>query len=160
METRELIQLKGLLHSFINQYTAQYPISAEDAQGLPGTIDEILEGQCLQECTSCEKNFDIETMEEDSDSNYFCGECYKELAPVMKAEYDELVERGEIEQEEENEEWIHVPDIRNKLSPVCHLITMVDMGRFASAKVVLQQSKVAVNYLSKRSVYSIPSKIV
>ena len=58
---------------------------------------ECLDRLCFQECTSCEKAFDIETMPEDDAGNYFCRECYKELAPVMKAEYDELVKKGEIE---------------------------------------------------------------
>ena len=46
---------------------------------------------CYQECTSCEKGFDIENMKEDSDSNYFCDECYEVLAPIMKAEYEETL---------------------------------------------------------------------
>jgi hypothetical protein len=52
---------------------------------------------CLVECVSCDKKVDMESAAEDSDSNYFCSECYEVLAPVMKAEYNELVEKGEIE---------------------------------------------------------------
>lgn len=51
----------------------------------------------LQMCESCEKRFNIETMETDSDSNWFCPECWEELAPIMRQEYEELVAKGEIE---------------------------------------------------------------
>lgn len=54
---------------------------------------------CLIECTSCDKEFEIESMTTDSDDNWFCQECFDELAPVMQAEYDELVAKGEIEPE-------------------------------------------------------------
>jgi len=54
----------------------------------------------LQKCESCMNDFEIETMACDSDANWFCPECWEELAPVMAAEYAELVERGEIEPEE------------------------------------------------------------
>lgn len=50
----------------------------------------------LQECTSCNEKFDGETMSCDDDSNWFCDECYQELAPIMKAEYEELKANGEI----------------------------------------------------------------
>tara|TARA_Y100001963_G_C6762797_1_gene440457 strand:+ start:683 stop:1141 length:459 start_codon:yes stop_codon:yes gene_type:complete len=53
--------------------------------------------KCPTICTSCEKRFELEAMAQDDDCNYFCQECYKELAPIMKAEYDELVRKGEIE---------------------------------------------------------------
>lgn len=33
----------------------------------------------------------------DADDNYFCEECWKELEPVLKAEYEDLKRRGEIE---------------------------------------------------------------
>lgn len=52
----------------------------------------------LRECTSCEKKFDCDTMEQDSGENYFCQTCYEELAPIMQAEYDEMVAKGEIEE--------------------------------------------------------------
>lgn len=54
----------------------------------------------LMKCESCEKDTDIETMTSDDDSNWFCPECWKELAPGMKADYDELVKKGEIDTEE------------------------------------------------------------
>ena len=56
------------------------------------------EEKCLLSCTSCEAQTDINQMISDSGDNWFCLACYKELAPVMKAEYDEAVKRGEIEE--------------------------------------------------------------
>lgn len=50
----------------------------------------------LQKCESCEEPTDSETMYCDDDSNWFCPECWKQLAPVMAAEYKELKEKGEI----------------------------------------------------------------
>lgn len=50
----------------------------------------------LEECTSCDKMFKLETMKSDSQGNWFCPECWKELAPVMKSEYEEMVQKGEI----------------------------------------------------------------
>lgn len=58
---------------------------------------DIHEVICLQGCESCEVETDIETMSQDGDSNRFCPECWKELAPVMKAEYEELKAKGEID---------------------------------------------------------------
>lgn len=42
-------------------------------------------------CESCGKHFagDI-VSNDDDDDNHFCEDCYKELAPVMKADYEEL----------------------------------------------------------------------
>ncbi|WP_336716310.1 hypothetical protein [Chryseobacterium mucoviscidosis] len=49
-------------------------------------------------CESCTKQcFDIENMESDGDSNWFCPDCWEELAPVMRREYEELKANGEIE---------------------------------------------------------------
>lgn len=50
----------------------------------------------LMKCESCRKETDLETMTSDDDSNWFCEKCWEELAPVMKAEYDEMVKNGEI----------------------------------------------------------------
>ena len=52
---------------------------------------------CMEKCESCEKQFDIDEMHKDDDSNWFCTECWTELAPVMKAEYEEMVHKGDIE---------------------------------------------------------------
>ncbi len=43
----------------------------------------------FQKCESCEKENDIDIMEMDSDSNWFCPECWKELSPIMNPEVEE-----------------------------------------------------------------------
>lgn len=58
---------------------------------------DIHEAICLQGCESCGKEFDIESMHPDSGSNWFCEECFNELAPVMLQEYQELKSKGEID---------------------------------------------------------------
>lgn len=58
---------------------------------------------CLQKCESCEKEFDIDTMIMDFDSNWFCTECWTELAPVMKSEYQET-----LENEDELVKYCHI----------------------------------------------------
>lgn len=62
-------------------------------------IDQVLYDVVDMKCESCEKSYDMDLMSTDDAGNYFCPPCYKELAPVMKAEYDELVARGEIDPE-------------------------------------------------------------
>lgn len=47
-------------------------------------------GECLFECLGCGEEFDIEEMTEDAGGNMFCPQCWKELAPAMQAEYEEL----------------------------------------------------------------------
>lgn len=54
-------------------------------------------GECLFECLGCGEEFDIEEMTEDAGGNMFCPQCWKELAPAMQAEYEELKANGEIE---------------------------------------------------------------
>lgn len=56
------------------------------------------EGELYITCESCTKQCtDIHSMGMDSDSNWFCPECWEELAPGMKAEYEELKAKGEID---------------------------------------------------------------
>jgi len=49
---------------------------------------------CFETCVSCVKQFDIEKMTSDSAGNWFCPECWEVLAPVMEAEFEELVSKG------------------------------------------------------------------
>lgn len=49
------------------------------------------------ECISCDKQIDINTSNSDCDDNYFCTECWEELAPVMEAEYKKSKLKGDIE---------------------------------------------------------------
>lgn len=53
----------------------------------------------IETCESCGKKFDTQKEKYgfDDDSNYFCEKCWKELEPVLKAEYEELKRKGEIE---------------------------------------------------------------
>lgn len=51
-------------------------------------------GECLFECLGCGEEFDIEEMTEDDGGNMFCPQCWKELAPAMQAEYEELKAAG------------------------------------------------------------------
>lgn len=48
---------------------------------------------------------------------------------------------------------LYVNDIRNKLSPITHLISMIEIGRLDLAQQGLEQAKKSVNYLAKRNVY-------
>lgn len=56
---------------------------------------------CEQTCESCEKDFDMETMQRDGDDNFFCLECAHGLFPLMQKEYEEMVAKGEIDSEDD-----------------------------------------------------------
>ena len=51
----------------------------------------------IEECIWCSGKFDYETMVQDNSGENYCPECWKEALPIMKAEYDEMVRNGEIE---------------------------------------------------------------
>lgn len=56
------------------------------------------ENEDYQICTGCTKKCtDVDSMETDSGGNYFCPECWEELAPVMRRDYEELKQRGEVD---------------------------------------------------------------
>jgi len=48
-------------------------------------------------CTGCEKKIREQMIHEDDDCNPFCEECWEALQPVMKADYEELKRKGEID---------------------------------------------------------------
>lgn len=52
----------------------------------------------IEECIWCSGKFDFVTMCQDNSGENFCTECWKEALPIMKAEYDEMVRNGEIEE--------------------------------------------------------------
>lgn len=52
----------------------------------------------IEECIWCSGKFDFVTMCQDNSSENYCPECWKEALPIMKAEYDEMVRNGEIEE--------------------------------------------------------------
>lgn len=48
-------------------------------------------------CESCTKQCpDIQSMRQDGGSNWFCQDCWEELAPVMRRDYKQLKEKGEL----------------------------------------------------------------
>ena len=47
-----------------------------------------------------------------------------------------------------------IPDIRNKLSPITTLISMLEKGELELAKQSIKQCKISINYLAQREVYS------
>ena len=53
-----------------------------------------------------------------------------------------------------SESTLGVPDIRNKLSPITHLISMVERNEVDFIKRAIPQAKESVNYLAQREVYS------
>ena len=53
-----------------------------------------------------------------------------------------------------SESTLGIPDIRNKLSPITHLISMVERNEPEFTKQAIPQAKKSVNYLAQREVYS------
>ena len=53
-----------------------------------------------------------------------------------------------------SESTLTIPDIRNKLSPITTLIAMLERGELELAKEAIAQSKISINYLAQREVYS------
>jgi hypothetical protein len=53
-----------------------------------------------------------------------------------------------------SESTLGIPDIRNKLSPITHLISMVERNEPDFIKKAIPQAKESVNYLAQRDVYS------
>lgn len=52
-------------------------------------------------------------------------------------------------------ETIDVPDIRNKLSPVTHLVSMYEAGHMNYVDEVMPKVKKSINYLAQREVYNL-----
>lgn len=76
----------------------------------------------------------------------------------------EALQKGEISLEiarkklfvlfDVSESTLGIPDIRNKLSPITHLISMVERNEPDFIKKAIPQAKESVNYLAQREVYS------
>lgn len=76
----------------------------------------------------------------------------------------EALQKGEISLEiarkklfvlfDVSESTLDIPDIRNKLSPITHLISMVERNEPDFIKKAIPQAKESVNYLAQREVYS------
>lgn len=54
----------------------------------------------INECIGCSGKFNLTEMLEDSAGELYCKECADVLFPIMRKEYEEMLERGEIEQED------------------------------------------------------------
>ena len=53
-------------------------------------------------------------------------------------------------------EYLSIPDIRNKLSPITNMITLFERGKYAYIKERgLDEVKKSVNYLSDREIYEL-----
>lgn len=59
-------------------------------------LDKI-EETVFMSCTSCEKQFNMEIMHQDSGDNDFCEACWNELSAGMQADYEDLKAKGEID---------------------------------------------------------------
>lgn len=60
--------------------------------------DDDLDGDDFISCIGCDMECtDIETMESDDDANWFCAECWPELSPGMRKDYEDLKAKGEID---------------------------------------------------------------
>lgn len=47
-----------------------------------------MEQKCMQQCESCEQEFDIDTMTRDSEDNFFCKSCWNDLKDAMLEDYE------------------------------------------------------------------------
>jgi len=101
-KTIEIDTLEGVMTASVGDYIIKgikgefYPCKPDIFEATYEPVDEEI---CFQTCESCGNQFDITIMETDSDGNWFCPECWEELAPVMAQEYRELVAKGEIEED-------------------------------------------------------------
>lgn len=91
LSDEDLKTIKKTKKVFFSQMTFNNPL-----QPISATTD-IHEAICLQSCESCGVETDIEIMSMDSDSNWFCEECWEQLEPIMQTEYEEMKAKGEIE---------------------------------------------------------------
>lgn len=53
----------------------------------------------------------------------------------------------------DRERTLTIPDIRNKMTPITHLISLIEIGELDMAKESLKQAKVSVSYLIQRDEY-------
>lgn len=57
----------------------------------------------------------------------------------------------ELKEKSARKEFLSIPDIRNKLSPVTNMIALIERGEFGMIK--LEEVKKSINYLAQREVY-------
>ena len=68
------------------------------------------------------------------------------ISGIMVEDFDAIAE-------ELSKEFLDVPDVRNKLTPLTHLISMVERNDEKHTKDALPQAKKSINYLAKREVF-------
>ena len=90
-----------------------------------------------------EKEFDY-----DFKSEFYTDEILLMIEEVIKATTLQLLQTAV------SESTLGIPDIRNKLSPITHLISMVEMNEPDFVRKAIPQAKESVNYLAQREVYS------
>jgi len=62
----------------------------------------------------------------------------------------------EIKNKKIEKEYLSIPDIRNKLSPITNMIALFERGEYAYIKNKgLDEVKRSINYLSDREVYEL-----
>ena len=65
---------------------------------------------------------------------------------VREEDFDDIAE-------ELSKEFLDIPDVRNKLTPLTHLISMVERNHEKHIKDALPQAKKSINYLAQREVF-------
>jgi hypothetical protein len=93
-----------------------------------------------------------------SKPNAEVDESYRlKMIETLKVQITDEFKQAQALQLRENavsESTLTIPDIRNKLSPVTTLIEMLERGEIELAKQSIEQSKISINYLAQRDVYS------
>lgn len=58
--------------------------------------------QDMDTCIWCDEKFDYKEMVQDDAGENYCQQCWTEAEPILKADYEEAVRDGSIDQLEEN----------------------------------------------------------
>ena len=99
-------------------------------------------------------------MKENDASHIICPKCNKPLKTFTTSVYSTIVEEfvhkscnKKILKIIDNDKSISIPDIRNKLSPICNLIALLESDKIKDKNhpLILQsieQSKISIKYLS------------
>lgn len=96
LSDEEIEQIKTNKYLWLSVMTFNQPLQP---LFLTTNKEDILNPIELEECIGCSEKFNYEIMEQDNSNENYCPECAKEMFPVMKAEYEEMVRNGEIEEE-------------------------------------------------------------
>lgn len=96
---------------------------------------------------------EVKTFPEGNIQLLFSSDCGKFGADEILDEF-EMPASKLLEILRTDEDTLTIPDIRNKLSPITHLISLVERNESDFIEKVISQAKESVNYLSQREVYS------